>query len=248
MFSHYLSKLELDQLLCTDTDTVIVYEDLKNPNHIQLPTSDMLGDLKDEYAELLAENPNWYIHEFIAFGPKMYQLVLRDKESGKIEKWDKTMKGICLKGNQDMFTKGSLPKYRNPVLDYCSVLQYGLENHFNTLNEVQSMMRVLSKNRETNGVSLNNSEDMSISIRFNQNVFKRKISHIFTDEYVMSVGVVKDVHVTQSKRYLHPFVEEDCFGQLFCFSWKENGTTSSLSRANDVLGGNGNCGIDVNEQ
>ena len=95
----------------------------------------------------------------------------------------------------------------------------------------------------------------------------------------MSVGVVKDVHMTQSKHYLRRFVEEDCFwvdtpnwlvgingflffillrsvvygkvktnGQLFCFSWKENGTTSSLSRANDVLGGNGNCGIDVKEQ
>ena len=136
MFSRYLSKLEPDQLLYTDTDSVIVYEDLKNPNHIQLPTSDMLGDLKDEYAELLAENPNWYVHEFIAFRPKKYQLVLRDKESGKIEKWDKTMKGISLKGNQDMFTEESLPKYRNPVFDYCSVLQYGSENHFNTLNEV----------------------------------------------------------------------------------------------------------------
>ena len=95
----------------------------------------------------------------------MYQLVLRDKESGKIEKWDETMKGISLKGNQDMFTEESLPKYRNPVLDYCSVLQYGSENRFNTLNEVRSMMHVLSKNRETNGVSSNNSEDMSISIK-----------------------------------------------------------------------------------
>ena len=82
------------------------------------------------------------------------------------------------------------------------------------------MMRVLSKNRETNGVSLNNSEDMSISIYFNQNAFKHKISHIFTDEYMMSVGVVKNVRVTQSKHYPRPFVEEDCSGLTHPSGWR----------------------------
>ena len=38
----------------------------------------MLGDLKDEYGEMFADHPDWYIQEFMAFGPKMYQLILRD--------------------------------------------------------------------------------------------------------------------------------------------------------------------------
>ena len=128
--------------------------------------------------------------------------------------------GYFFKRQSGHVYRGSLPKYHNPVMDYCSVLQYGSENRFNTLNEVRLMMRVLSKNRETNGVSSNSSEDMSISIHFNQNVFKCKISHIFTDEYVMSVGLVKDVCVTQSKHYPRLFVEEDCFGLTHPIGWR----------------------------
>ena len=69
MHCGYLLKLRAEQLLYTDTDNVIVYVNKKNPLHIDLPTSDMLGDLKHEYAEMLNENPNWYVHEFMAFGP-----------------------------------------------------------------------------------------------------------------------------------------------------------------------------------
>ena len=36
---------------------------------------------------------------------------------------------------------------------------------------------------------------------------------------MMSVGVVKDVHVTQSKCYPHLFVEEDCFGLTHPIGW-----------------------------
>ena len=70
MYSHFLSKLATDQLLYTDTDSVVYFYDSKNPLHVELSTSDMPGDLKDEYEELLLNNPNWYVKEFIAFGPK----------------------------------------------------------------------------------------------------------------------------------------------------------------------------------
>ena len=70
MYSRCLLKLRPEQLLYTDTDSMIVYVNKKNPLHIDLPTSNMLGDLKDEYAEMLNENPNWYVYEFMAFGPK----------------------------------------------------------------------------------------------------------------------------------------------------------------------------------
>ena len=80
MYSHYSSKLQPDQLLYTDMDSVIVYVDKRNPLHIILPTSNMLDELKDEYADILSENSSWYVHGFMAFGPKMYQLVSKDEQ------------------------------------------------------------------------------------------------------------------------------------------------------------------------
>ena len=132
MYERYLSKLKPDQLLYTDTDSVVVYRNKKNPSHVQLPTSDMLGELKDEYDSVLTSNSNWFISEFIAFGPKMYQKiycfwsknVFKDKLTGQIVKWDKTMKGISMKGNTDLLLPRNLHLYRNPVLDFCSILQY----------------------------------------------------------------------------------------------------------------------------
>ena len=135
MYSRFLSKLATDQLLYTDTDSVVYFYDSKNPLHVELPTSDMLGDLKDEYEELLLNNPNWYVKEFIAFGPKMYQIVMSDKLTGEIVRWDKTMKGISLKGNKGALAMSSLPKYRNLVIYYCTVLQYGnVESYSNVLD------------------------------------------------------------------------------------------------------------------
>ena len=86
MYFRYLSKLTFDQLLYTDTDSVIMYRDFNRADHVMLPTSDLLDVLK--------EHPTWYVDEVIAFGPKMYHLILRDKISGKVVKWNKTMKGI----------------------------------------------------------------------------------------------------------------------------------------------------------
>ena len=130
MFCRFLSKLHPDQLLYTDTDSVILYADDRNHLHVKLPTSDMLGDLKHEYGEVLLEHPNWYIVEFMAFGPKMYQLILHNLKNKEIIRWDKTMKGISMKGNRDLFTHQSLLKYRNPVIDYCCILQYGSKHHY----------------------------------------------------------------------------------------------------------------------
>ena len=46
MYFRYFSKLKPEQLLYTDTDSVIVYFDEDADGHIDLPTSDLLGDLK----------------------------------------------------------------------------------------------------------------------------------------------------------------------------------------------------------
>ena len=145
MYFCYLSKLKPEQLLYTDTDSVIVYFDEDADGHIDLPTSDLLGDLKDEYSDLLLLNPMWYISELIAFGPKMYQLILCDKNSGEVVKWSKTMKGISLKGNLDMFSNDKIPLYRKPVLDFCCVLQYGSKMKYTSMREIWDTMQSLKK-------------------------------------------------------------------------------------------------------
>ena len=70
MYFRYLSKLQPDQLLYTDMDSVIVYVDKRNPLHVKLPTSNMLDELKDEYADILSENSSWYVHEFMALAQR----------------------------------------------------------------------------------------------------------------------------------------------------------------------------------
>ena len=73
----------------------------------------------------------------MAFGPKMYQLVLKDGVNGKVVRWDKTMKGISMKGNVDLLSIKSIPLYRNPVIDFCSILQYGSEKSYQELSEIR---------------------------------------------------------------------------------------------------------------
>ena len=136
MYFRYLSKLTFDQLLYTDMDSVIMYRDFNRADHIMLPTSDLLGDLKDEYEDVLKEHPTWYIDEVIAFGPKMYHLILRDKISGEVVKWNKAMKGISLHGDPSRFSSNKLHLYRKPVIDFCCVLQYGNKFKFQTMDEV----------------------------------------------------------------------------------------------------------------
>ena len=109
-------------MLYTDTDSVIVHVDKRNPLHVKLPTSNMLSELKDEYADILSENSSWYVHEFMAFGPKMYQLVLKDGANGNVVRWDKTIKAFSMKGNVDLLSIKIIPLYRNPVIDFCPIL------------------------------------------------------------------------------------------------------------------------------
>ena len=69
--------------------------------------------------------------ELITFGPKMYQLII---------KWVKTMKGISLRGNIDMLSNDKIPLYKNPVLDFCCVLQYGSELNYNSMQDIWDAM------------------------------------------------------------------------------------------------------------
>ena len=67
----------------------------------------------------------------------MYQLIFKDRRTRKIVKWLKTMKGISMKGNIGMFSSDKLPMYRKTVRDFCSILQYGSENAFSSINDIR---------------------------------------------------------------------------------------------------------------
>ena len=200
MYTHYLSNLHPDQLLYTDTDSVIFYIDKDMDDHVDLPTSDFLGDLKDEYEDVLQKNPSWYISELIAFGPKMYQLILCDKHSGQVIKWVKTMKGISVKGNVDLFSNDKIPLYRNPVLDFCCVLQYGLSSKYSTMQEVWEAMQSLKLKRSGSRAL----STISVVLTLDQTVFKHDLMYVFTDKFVVSQQTKKNVRVTQCKHFPKP--------------------------------------------
>ena len=200
MYTHYLSNLRPDQLLYTNADSVIFYIDKDMDNHVDLPTSDFLGDLKDEYEDVLQKKSSWYISELIAFGPKMYQLILCDKHSGQVIKWVKTMKGISVKGNADMFSNDKIPLYRSPVLDFCCVLQYGLSSKYSTMQEVWEAMQSLKLKRSGSRAS----SMISVVLTLDQTVFKHDLMYVFTNKFVISQQTKKKVRVTQCKRFPKP--------------------------------------------
>ena len=204
MYFRYLSKLMFDQLLYTDTDSVIMYRDFNQANHVMLPTSDLLGDLKDEYEDVLKEHPTWYVDEVIAFGPKMYHLILRDKISGKVVKWNKTMKGISLRGDPSRFSSNKLHLYRNPVIDFCCVLQYGNKFKFQTMDQVWHAMYELKRKRSKTTMNGNPSTTINVVITLDQQVFKRELAKVFTNSFILSKGIKKKIRVTQCKQFPKP--------------------------------------------
>ena len=52
-----------------------------------------------------------------------------------------------MKGNVGMFSSDKLPMYRNPIIDFCSILQYGSENAFSSIDDVRAKMLDLKKAR-----------------------------------------------------------------------------------------------------
>ena len=205
MYFTYLSKLTFDQLLYTDTDSVIMYQDFNRADHFMLPMSDLLGDLKDEYEDVLKEHPTWYVDEVIAFGPKMYHLILRDKISGEVVKWNKTMKGISLHGDPSRFSSDKLHLYRNPVIDFCCVLQYRNKFKFQTMDEVWRAMYNLKRKRSKDTKNGNQpSSTISIVITLDQHVFKRELAKVSTNSFILSKSIKKKIKVTQCKRFPKP--------------------------------------------
>ena len=218
MYERYLSKVNAEQLLCTDTDSIIMYRRKKDGNHVSLPTLNLLGELKNEHEELLLENPTWYVHEFFAFGPKMYQLVFKDKVTGCVVHWDKTMKGMSLSGNRSMLMMDKISMYRNPVIDYCSILQFSSPTLFSTLGSMRERMFDFERRRRGKPQA----KEMQLSIMFNQRVFKKNIASVMSDHFIMTMIGKKRIRVTQSKRFPHPqcYGQDDVFSSMYPIGWK----------------------------
>ena len=164
-----------------------------------LPMSDLLGDLKDEYKDILEEHSMWYVDEVIAFGPKMYHLILRDKISGEVVKWKKTMKGISLRGDPSRFSSDKLHLYRNPFIDFCCVLQYGNKFKFQTMDQVWHAMYDLECKRSKVTTNGDPSTTISVVITLDQQVFKQELAKVFTDSFLLSKSIKKKIRVTQCK-------------------------------------------------
>ena len=156
--------------------------------------------MKDEYEDVLKEHPTWYVDEVIAFGPKMYHLILRDKISGEVVKWNKTMKGISFRGDPSRFSSDKLHLYRNPVIHFCCVLQYGNKCKFQTMDKVWCAMYDLKRkwSKDMNG-DQQPSTTISIVITLDQHVFKRELAKVFTDSFILSKSIRKKIRVTQCK-------------------------------------------------
>ena len=90
--------------------------------------------------------------------------------------------------NKDALLTKSLPKYREPVIDYCMILQYGASDRYDNLNDIRSMMCRLAYGRRRNERKKDSSSkegQLTISISFNQSIFKRKLTHVLTNEFVI---------------------------------------------------------------
>ena len=111
------------------------------------------------------------------------------------------MKGISMKGNSNLFSTKSLPLYRNPILDFCSILQYGSEDLFCTLSDMRSIMIRLANNQKgVVGKRSKSKDHLTICVTFDQSLFKRKLSHVLTDEFIMSIPIKKKKQELHNQR------------------------------------------------
>ena len=107
-----------------------------------------------------------------------------------------------VEGMLDMFLTDKIPLYRNPVLDFCCILQYGSDRKYGSMAEIWEAMLRLKCAQCAQESDLQS--PMSVAIMFDQTIFKRELMYVFTDRFVMSQSVKKRVCVTQWKHFPKP--------------------------------------------
>ena len=85
-------------------------------------------------------------------------------------------------------------------------------------------MHLLAQRNSGSGDDNVMNDDMNISISFNQNIFKGKLTHVLTNEFMINLSAVKKVRVTQSKRFPRPIT----FGENKFDMEKCNGITNFI--------------------
>ena len=84
-------------------------------------------------------------------------------------------------------------------------------------------MHRLAYGRRKNGRKEDSSSkegQLTISLSFNQSIFKWKLTHVFMTEFVMSLSMKKEARVMQSKTFLRPCIDDvDAFGVTFPTGW-----------------------------
>ena len=126
------------------------------------------------------------------------------------------MKGVSLSGNRSMLTLDKISLYRNPVIDYCSILQFPPMHKFTSLGDVREKMFELECKRRGRPLV----KELCLSIVFDQCIFKKNILSITTDRFVMTIKGQKRVRVTQSKRFPRPVEYNDTFSCTYPIGWK----------------------------
>ena len=63
------------------------------------------------------------------------------------------------------------------------------------------------KNKRKEDLSSKEQGQLTISISFDQSIFKRKLTHVVTNEFVMSLSMKKEARVMQSKRFPIPCID-----------------------------------------
>ena len=96
----------------------------------------------------------------------------------------------------------NLFKYKNPVIYYSIILQYGDANSYDNIDNLCKAMHSMAK--DIKGSCDDDDDDLSISVTFNQQTFNRKLSHVFTDTFITMIPTTKRAQVTQSKHYPRP--------------------------------------------
>ena len=126
------------------------------------------------------------------------------------------MKGMSLSGNRSMLKLDKISLYRNPVIDYCSILQFSPMHKFNNMGDVREKMFELERKKRGRPLA----KELSLSIVFDQCTVKKNIASITTDQFVMTMKGQKRVRVTQSKRFPRPMEYGDTFSCTYPIGWK----------------------------
>ena len=84
-------------------------------------------------------------------------------------------------------------------------------------------MRLLAKNVETLDGVHDDDDKFSISVTFNQQAFKQKLTQVSSDTFITMVPTTKKAQVTQSKRFPRPSCfdgDKTSFGVTYPTGWK----------------------------